>query len=347
MYPYCPSQILDYAYRQPLLGREIQRLEGDVIFLQECTYFTYLKFFQPLFGERYHIRCSLKASHVSEGCLVMVRRDLFEVLQEKDCLFRNLFRTSQAFRQQLREVAAKWPDFLSGILPRMSTVFQLTVVRHKVSGRRIVLANTHLFYHPNARHIRLLQIMCLLHEVQELREKHKDAEGKLPHVIFAGDLNCLPETGAVQLLLQGEVASDHEDWETSSRFAWRDEEAQADAGEADDVVPKASVPSMEADEADVVDPLPESEWQKGRGVALRNPLGVLVDAYSKMPQPFTNYVHDFRGILDYILIDDQLQCTKCLPAPPAKDIEVHGGLPSVLHPSDHLSIAADLKFRTS
>ncbi|CAE7560346.1 Pde12 [Symbiodinium sp. CCMP2592] len=346
MYPYCPSQILDYAYRQPLLGREIQRLDGDIVFLQECTYFTYLKFFQPLFGERYHLRCSLKASHVSEGCLVMVRTESFEVLQEKDCLFRNLLRTSQAFRPQLQEVAAKWPDFLTGILPRMSTVFQLTVVRHRASGRILVLANTHLFYHPNARHIRLLQIMCLLHEVQELRNQHKDAKGELPHIIFAGDLNCLPETGAVQLLLTGQVPSDHEDWETSSQFAWRDEEASADTGEAEEI-PKSSVPSMEADETDVVEPLPREAWQKGSGIALQNPLGALVDVYANTPQKFTNYVHDFSGILDYILTDGQLQATKCLLAPAEKDVEVHGGLPSVLHPSDHLSIAADLTFRTS
>ncbi|CAE7759667.1 Pde12 [Symbiodinium pilosum] len=258
----------------------------------------------------------------------------------------NIFRTSQAFRPQLREVAAKWPDFLTGILPRMSTVFQLTVVRHKASGRVLVLANTHLFYHPNARHIRLLQIMCLLHQVQELREQHRDAKGQLPNVIFAGDLNCLPETGAVQLLLKGEVTSDHEDWETSSQFAWRDEEVSADAGEADECAPKSSVPSMEADEADVVEPLPKEHWQNGRGIALHNPLGALVDVYAKTPQKFTNYVHEFRGILDYILTDDQLQSTKCLLAPAEKDVEEHGGLPSVLHPSDHLSIAADLTFRT-
>eukprot|EP00439_Symbiodinium_sp_Y106_P023401 s3811_g2.t2 len=210
----------------------------------------------------------------------------------------NLLRTSQAFRPQLQEVAAKWPDFLTGILPRMSTVFQLTVVRHRASGRILVLANTHLFYHPNARHIRLLQIMCLLHEVQELRKQHKDAKGELPHIIFAGDLNCLPETGAVQLLLTGQVPSDHEDWETSSQFAWRDEEASADTGEAEEI-PKSSVPSMEADETDVVEPLPREAWQKGSGIALQNPLGALVDVYANTPQKFTNYVHDFSGILDF------------------------------------------------
>lgn len=228
----------------------------------------------------------------------------------------------------------------------MSTVFQMSVLRHKASCRILIVINTHLFYHPNARHIRLLQVMCILGQVQALREKHKSEGGVLPHVILGGDLNCLPETGAVQLLLNGEVASDHGDWETSSQFAWRDEDAQDDEEECTPSRP-SSIPSMEADEADVVQPLPQERWQKGPGIGLRNPLGHLRDAYSSTPQPFTNYVHDFSGILDYILIDEGLQSDGCLQAPSEQDLEPHGGLPSVLHPSDHLSIAADLSFRSS
>jgi len=109
----------------------------------------------------------------------------------------------------------------------------------------------------------------------------------------------------------------------------------------------SACPGMQADETDVVEPLPREAWQKGSGIALQNPLGALVDVYANTPQKFTNYVHDFSGILDYILTDGQLQATKCLLAPAENDVEVHGGLPSVLHPSDHLSIAADLTFRTS
>lgn len=78
------------------------------------------------------------------------------MLEEKDFLFRNVFRTSQAYRGYLSEVSGKWPDFLEGILPRMSTIFQLSVVkcgpfglklsswhsRHRASGKILVVANT-------------------------------------------------------------------------------------------------------------------------------------------------------------------------------------------------------------
>ncbi|CAE8591967.1 unnamed protein product [Polarella glacialis] len=56
-------------------GRELRRLDGDL----ECTFSTYRKFLVPLFGDKYHIRCTLKASRVSEGCVMMIRQEKFEV----------------------------------------------------------------------------------------------------------------------------------------------------------------------------------------------------------------------------------------------------------------------------
>merc|ERR1719183_2847288 len=47
MYPYCPAHALDFAYRQPLLGRELAKLDADVVCLQECSYSTCWKFLEP------------------------------------------------------------------------------------------------------------------------------------------------------------------------------------------------------------------------------------------------------------------------------------------------------------
>lgn len=350
MYPYCPASVLDYSYRQPLLGRELKRLDGDVVFLQECSFYTYRKFLLPLFGDRYHIRCSLKASHVSEGCIAMAKTEAFEVLEEKDCHFRKVLRTGMAFRAILREVAAKWPDFITTVLPRMTTVFQLLVVRHKASDTIMVLANTHLFFHPLARHIRLLQLLCLLQEVQELRERYKGAEGRLPDVILGGDLNCLPDTGAIELLLKGSIGSTHPDWEHCKQFAWRDEEELAGDNEDDaegERVSNGSRPSLEADMDDEIVPLLQEDWSPGLGVDLRSAVGALNDTYSQDPLPFTNYVNEFVGTLDYICVTQGLKPVKTLRAPTEEDLMPYGGLPCALHPSDHLSIAVDLELSPS
>jgi len=284
--------------------------------------------------------------------VLLLRKAIFEVLEDQDFIFRKLFRTDKTFRPVLSEVAAKWPDFLSGILPHMTTIFQITAVRHKATGKVLVIANTHLFFHPQALHIRLLQMMCLLQKIQEMRERHRvlgDAE--LPHVILCGDLNCARETAVVKLLLEGSIRSDHPNWDHSSLFTWRDEEesaATAAAPEDDKDGATAgswlSTPSLDADPGDDVELLPRDQWQPGRGVALKSPLGPMQNTYADSPQAFTNYVHDFKGILDWILTAGAFRVVRSLGDVTEEDLKPHGGLPNIQYPSDHISIAADLVF---
>eukprot|EP00927_Polykrikos_kofoidii_P026724 TRINITY_DN23755_c0_g1_i1.p1 TRINITY_DN23755_c0_g1~~TRINITY_DN23755_c0_g1_i1.p1 ORF type:complete len:656 (-),score=113.63 TRINITY_DN23755_c0_g1_i1:135-2102(-) len=366
MYPYCPASALDFQYRQPLLGRELHRLDGDIVCLQECQYSTYSKFLLPVFGDGYHIRMSLKASQVSEGCVTLLRKSAFEVLEERDFHFRKLFRRGDAFIRLLREVKAKWPNFIDGILPHLSTVFQVIAMRHVASGEVLVLSNTHLFFHPQAKHVRLLQVICLLQEVQEMRKRHATigADGnvtKLPRVIFCGDLNCLPKAAALQLLQKGDVGPDHLDWDDALQFVWGrdgDDDADDDAAASEvEVESEAALAPAESaavcgagageDGEEPVEPLPTNERQPGNGLSLRTPLGVMLanvyeDALSSLP--FTNYVKDFHGVLDYIFTSaNDFRVLRTLPGVTEQELQSHGGLPSILHPSDHLSIAADVE----
>jgi 2',5'-phosphodiesterase len=362
MYPYCPAHALDYVYRQPLVGRELARLDADIVCLQECSYSTCCKFLSPLFGEKYHIRVTLKANAMSEGCVMLLRKDAFEVLEERDFLFKELLQTSSVFKQTLREVKQKWPEFVSGVLPHMSTVFQISVVRHKASGAVIVVSNTHLFFHPRARHIRLLQAMCLLQQVHELRDKHR-SEGNSPRLLLCGDMNCTPDQAVVQLFLRGEVGSNHPDWDHAAEFRWQkgDEECmpadefEEDGGEDMSAITKTDYtaepsadPQAACDEAASEELVPQTETRhsSGMGLTLTNPLGPLIDVYASEPLPFTNYVNDFHGTLDYILTCSGLTSVNRLPGVSEEELRpegVQGGLPCELYPSDHLSIAADVE----
>jgi len=358
LFPYCPPWALDFTYRQPLLGRELLRLDADIVFLQEVTLSTCMKFITPLFGDKYAVRCTLKASRVSEGEALLLRKSAFQILEEKDRLFKEIFRQDSKMHQSLREVAAKWPDFLRGVLPHMSTVFQFSVVRHIATGEVLVLANTHLFFHPLARHIRMLQLQCLLHEVAELREKYRlSPDGPLPRVIFGGDLNCKPDTAPVKhLLLEGMVPSDHPDWEHAKIFRWgrdTDDDDGVEPGEGSDDEgdkarrkrPRRSYGGVSEDEDDDIVPLPKEEWQPGTGLTLTSPLGALEDAFAAKSHqlPFTNYVNGFSGTLDYILLAGKFKVLNAQPGVEEEELQAQGGLPNPSYPSDHLSIAVDLE----
>ncbi|XP_009569790.2 2',5'-phosphodiesterase 12 [Cuculus canorus] len=61
---------------------------------------------------------------------------------------------------------------------------------------------------------------------------------------------------------------------------------------------------------------------------------------------YTNYVGGFHGCLDYIFIDENaLEVEQVIPLPSHEEVTAHQALPSVIHPSDHIALVCDLKWK--
>ncbi|MBN3322203.1 PDE12 phosphodiesterase, partial [Atractosteus spatula] len=61
---------------------------------------------------------------------------------------------------------------------------------------------------------------------------------------------------------------------------------------------------------------------------------------------YTNYVGGFHGCLDYIFIEPRaLQVEQVIPMPSHQEVTTHQALPSVLHPSDHIALVCDIKWK--
>ncbi|NXA45278.1 PDE12 phosphodiesterase, partial [Nothocercus julius] len=61
---------------------------------------------------------------------------------------------------------------------------------------------------------------------------------------------------------------------------------------------------------------------------------------------YTNYVGGFHGCLDYIFIDKTaLEVEQVIPLPSHQEVTTHEALPSVSHPSDHIALICDLKWK--
>jgi endonuclease/exonuclease/phosphatase (EEP) superfamily protein YafD len=81
----------------------------------------------------------------------------------------------------------------------------------------LIVANTHLFYHPLAAHVRALQAYILAWQVAQLRMSH--LPDKSP-VILCGDLNSHPLSGTIKLLLERCVRDHYETWKHLYDYRW-------------------------------------------------------------------------------------------------------------------------------
>ncbi|XP_005997827.1 2',5'-phosphodiesterase 12 [Latimeria chalumnae] len=61
---------------------------------------------------------------------------------------------------------------------------------------------------------------------------------------------------------------------------------------------------------------------------------------------YTNYVGGFHGCLDYIFTESKdLKVEQVIPLPSHEEVTTHQALPSVSHPSDHIALLCDLKWK--
>lgn len=225
-----------------------------------------------------------------------------------------------------------------------------------VEGRRLLVANTHLFYHPNANHIRVLQLHMLLSELAR-RAEAMEADGLGPvAVILLGDLNARkgsfgpsdrgnPPQAAYRLIRDGAVLADDVDWLHS---LWRPDEWRSNNKELSASTGAQSYPSNHSssviaciccDDLGVVNGYGVCPLCEGLGLAawdaesggLPPTQSVAVDADQflrlelQLPLPLidpnghlevTNFTADFQECLDYTLLDSRQLQAARCIAPP-------------------------------
>ena len=74
-------------------------------------------------------------------------------------------------------------------------------LKHKSTGKNVLLCNTHLYWHPKGGNIRAMQAevigRLILREKQVLEEKLMEEVS----IVFGGDFNSLPSTASIRHLL--------------------------------------------------------------------------------------------------------------------------------------------------
>jgi 2',5'-phosphodiesterase len=101
----------------------------------------------------------------------------------------------------LWENICKSDEEMKDLIENRNTVLQLVLVECvDKPGKFILLANTHLFFHPAADFIRLIQSVVSAKHIESILHTLVSDENKNATVLFAGDFNSDPPSYAIQYL---------------------------------------------------------------------------------------------------------------------------------------------------
>ena len=302
------------------------------------------------------------------GCSIFWNLKCFEKeADQEEFALRDLFEKSPPApgegwesMEKIHSLLQTKPELHFVIKEKVGQVLQVATLRPKNligKAEKVVVGNTHLFYHPMADHIRAMQAFMVCKQMDEICRRDSPPLAPYP-LIICGDLNSDPLSGAVRMLLNREVGPEHfETWKNLDEYSW-------EKGESDFLMEHGFIGNDAGDEPvyigesfydakEKIDETPETQHLSivPPRISLPDAFPNLFSGYTELPE-FTNYAVDFAETLDYVLAS-KTSCTEpfgfevisSAPVPPKSEMEKFVAMPNENMPSDHVSIACDLRWK--
>ena len=250
------------------------------------------------------------------------------------------------------------PYFFHEVIKKHNIVLSVLLKSRDLPNHYLLVATTHLYYHPKGDHIRLVQVAIMLNFLKSKLEAYKQQLGQdaVIATLVTGDFNSCPCIAAYEYMVRGWVKCTHKDWMVykfaelpQCQCAMKQRVHKEESSDSDD----------EVDAADTAESVPMTT-----GTTVGSPLRLkrrfsTVDDFKGLDlnhsfhfvnacgtSHVTNYTLGYSGILDYIFIDsDHLSKDRTIPLPSHREMSEFVALPSVYFPSDHLSLIADLSWK--
>jgi 2',5'-phosphodiesterase len=300
LFNYCPEYAIKIDYRKQLLLKEILGYNADIFCMQEVDFKVFDGDMVPLLGNQNMTGVHNKKGTTPEGVATFYRNDRFELIEHHGMNIGEAVVTQPACLELWQKLQSN--EKLVERLTDLGTTLQVVILRSKEFPQRfITVANTHLYFHPDADHIRLLQFGISMILIQDIIEKFKLQSAELRDVslILCGDFNSTPECGIYKLMTENFVPENFIDWNSNLE-------------------------------------------QAVKNVSLSQQLKM--QSACGTPE-FTNYTVGFQACLDYIFFQsDKFAVTKVVELPSEDELKAHIAIPSVVFPSDHVAIVAELEF---
>lgn len=340
VFVFCDAKTIDIAARKCRIVQELQRYNADIVCLQEVGRDVFEGYYKTVLQARgYEPALALKNGGAREGVAIAYRRARYTPVADAVKLSLNWGTCKQLLPALAEEIEQGHPHVRQalGFVPSAAT-YQVLVDNN--TGKKVIVSNTHLYYHPDGCHIRAIQCAMLMTVVQQEAAAH-DAQ-----IIACGDYNFTRPTAGYRLATRGIVLPDDVSWGKGLKYWWarsktlaEDGTIAAEAGADDDEFDMVDLDDQEdTDEAELLKQAPTSYITPTIQLPRR-----LVDTHpTDEHMRYTNYTLDFKETIDHIFVSDDLTAEWTFPQPSEDDLAEDVALPSVAFPSDHIALVADL-----
>lgn len=220
LHPYCPSYALHIDYRKQLIMKELLGYNADIVCLQEVDNKIFQHYLSPILSsDGFKGQFYKKGKEVAEGLACFYRCSRFSYLgDDKICLSKAV--TEETCLQPIWDVIKHNKPLVERLLDR-STIASATFLQSNDNNEDIlIVGNTHLYFHPDADHIRLIQGGIIIYWLQHIKENiEKKYPDKRISLILSGDFNSVPSCGIYQLYCTGMASSTLPDWKSNTNEA--------------------------------------------------------------------------------------------------------------------------------
>ncbi|SZF01467.1 unnamed protein product [Blumeria hordei] len=337
LYGYTPQAALSWEHRREAVLKEITTSNADFVCLQEVDTDTFREYFSTklayveykgVFWPRSRAKTmSEKDAKNVDGCATFYKHQKYILLDKQLVDFANIAINRPDMKNQ--------HDIFNRVMPR-DHIGVVCFFENRLTGSRLILVNTHIFWDPVYADVKLIQTAILLSEVSRLAEKYAkwgpckenkayspddqkassnegddqtpqpskeyDSKTQIP-LIICSDLNSTSSSSVFELLARGNVRPNH---------------------------PELGGRSYGNFTKDGID----------------HPFS-LKSAYTNLDKsqdsvPFTNYTPGFRGVIDHIWYStNALENISLLGQVDPEYMKTVPGFPNHHYPSDHLSLMAE------
>lgn len=216
LFPYCPPYALAIDYRKQLFMKEILGYNGDIVCLQEVDSKIFDLDLQPLLRMSDYVGTFKPKGLTAEGLATFFNSKKFSLIKNDGINIGENIDKLEIFNELWLRIRNN--EQLAKRITERSTAVQVTTIKAIDSSKILIVANTHLYFHPDADHIRLLQMSFCMSYVEHVFQQMKqelNADDNDISVIFCGDFNSVPECGIFKLMTQQFVEENFIDFQSS------------------------------------------------------------------------------------------------------------------------------------